>query len=183
MDFSVALETALRNRPELRLIHSHELTATFPDPSLSERNPFALQVKLSNRGVMHSVAVVPDLVFGLRFPDGSRHSFVVEIDRGTMPVVRADFRQTSFARKMRAYLTAHAARQHERRFGWKSFRVLTVTTDRYRVESMKKALRQLHVPHSPGSSLFFFATRDELGINGPLAHAWSDGAGREARLV
>jgi hypothetical protein len=40
--------------------------------------------------------------------------------------------QTSFERKMRAYLAAHAAKQHERHFGWKTFRVLTVTTDHCR---------------------------------------------------
>ena len=32
---------------------------------------------------------VPDLVFGLQFADGSRHSFLVEIDRGTMPIARS----------------------------------------------------------------------------------------------
>ena len=46
-----------------------------------------------------------------------------------MPIARSDFLQTSFERKMRAYLTAHAGKQHEKHFGWKTFRVLTVTTD------------------------------------------------------
>ena len=78
---------------------------------------------------------------------------------------------------------AHAAKEHERHFGWKSFRVLTVTTDRHRVQSMKEALRRVRVPHSAGPSLFFFATRDELGLNGPLTLSWSDGAGREVHLV
>jgi hypothetical protein len=119
----------------------------------------------------------------LRFADGSRHCFMVEIDRGTMPVVRSDFRQTSFERKMRAYLTAHAAKQHERQFGWKTFRVITVTTDDHRARSMTEALHALHVPHSPGASLFLFATRDELRGNDPLAHTWRDGAGRDIQLT
>ena len=79
---------------------------------------------------------------------------------------------------MRAYLTAHAAKQHERHFGWKTFRVLTITTDHHRTHSMKEALRQLHVPHSMGASLFLFATRDELRTSDPLTHTWSDGNGR-----
>jgi hypothetical protein len=54
---------------------------------------------------------------------GSKYSYVVEIDRGTMPVVRSNFKQTSFEMKMRAYLTAHAAKQHEQRLRWNSFRV------------------------------------------------------------
>ena len=39
--------------------------------------------------------------------------FLVEIDRGTMPISRSDFRQSSFQRKMLAYLAAHAANLHE----------------------------------------------------------------------
>ena len=100
-----------------------------------------------------------------------------------MPIIRSDIRQTSFERKMRAYLTAHAAKQHERHFGWKTFRVLTITTDHHRTHSMKEALRQLHVPHSMGASLFFFATRAELCESDPLSHTWSDGNGRDVQMI
>ena len=108
---------------------------------------------------------------------------MVEIDRGTMPIARSDFLQTSFERKMRAYLTAHAAKQHEKHFGWKTFRVLTVTTDQHRMQSMMEALRTLRIPHSPGAPLFFFATRDELRGSDPLAHEWRDGNGRAVGLI
>jgi hypothetical protein len=84
---------------------------------------------------------------------------------------------------MRAYLTAHATKQHERQFGWKTFRVLTITTDDRRTRSMTEALRQLRVPHSPGASLFFFATRDELRGADPLALTWRDGIGRDVQLM
>jgi hypothetical protein len=132
---------------------------------------------------MHKVAVVPDLAFGLSFADGSRHYFAVEIDRGTMPVVRSDFWQTSFERKMRGYLTAHSAKQHERQFGWSTFRVLTVTTDEHRTRSMTDALRKLRVPHSPGPSLFLFAMQNELRDGDPLALNWRDGHDRAVRLM
>ena len=124
--------------------------------------------------------LVPDFAFGLAL--ASRRRFMVEIDRGTMPIVRSDFLQTSFERKMRAYLTAHAGKQHEKHFGWKTFRVLTVTTDQHRMQSMMVTLRKLRVPHSPGAPLFFFATRDELRASDPLAHDWRDGNGRAVRL-
>jgi hypothetical protein len=55
-------------------------------------------------------------------------------------------------------LTAHAGKQHEKHFGWKTFRVLTVTTDQHRMQSMMEALRKLRIPHSPGAPLFFFTT-------------------------
>jgi hypothetical protein len=182
-DFYVGLQCAARARADVQLVHPDEMVATFPDQRVAARNPCTLKVTLSHRGVMHETGLVPDFAFGLTLTDGSRRYFLVEIDRGTMPVVRSDtFRQTSFAEKMRAYLTAHAAKQHERQFGWKTFRVLTVTTDARRAQSMKEALRQLRVAHSPGAPLFFFATRDELRGNDPLAHTWQDGNGREVRL-
>jgi hypothetical protein len=41
------------------------------------------------RGDVHDTAAIPDLAFGLTLPDGSPHYFLVEIDRGTMPVIRS----------------------------------------------------------------------------------------------
>jgi hypothetical protein len=179
MDFYVGLERAVRDRADVRLIRPDEIAVALPERT---RNPFSLKVKVPKRGIMRERTLVPDLVFGLALADRSVRYFMVEIDRGTMPVVRGNVMQTSFAEKMRAYLTAHAARQHERRFGWKSFRVLTVTTDYRRAQSMMEALHALHVPHSPGAGLFLFATADELRTRDPLSHTWRDGSGRDVRL-
>ena len=147
-------------------------------------NPFTLRVTLSHRGIMHDMGLVPDFVFGLTLADGSRrHSFMVKINRGTMPIARSDFLQTSFERKMRAYLTAHAGKQHEKHFGWKTFRVLTITTDQHRMQSMTQALRALHVRHSPDARLFSFTTRDELRAADPLTHEWRDGTACAVRQI
>ena len=156
VDFQVALRRAVRERGDVRLVSAEEMIVASRQPA--GRNPFMLRAKLSNRGTMREIGVIPDLVFGLELGGGSRRYYMVEIDRGTMPIVRSDPDQTSFARKMRIYLAAHAAKQHERQFGWKNFRVLTVTTDRRRMQSMKEALRQIRVPHSTGPSLFLFGT-------------------------
>ena len=182
-DFRVALQNATRARNDVRLIQPIEVVAAFPEQTRIARNPLALRVNVSHQGSMHEIGLIPDCVFALLFPDRSRHCFMVEIDRGTMPVARNNILQTSFERKMRAYLTACAAKQHGLLFGWKSFRVLTITTDHHRSQSMMEALRQLHVPHSPGPSLFFFATRDELHAGDPLAHVWRDGNGHEVCLM
>jgi hypothetical protein len=183
VDFQVALDRATRDRSDLRLLHAEEIIAHTPNKIHERRNPLAFRVKLSHRGSVREIGVVPDLAFGLKFGDGSSRSFMVEIDRGTMPVVRADFGQTSFERKMRAYLAAHASRQHEQRLGWKTFRVLTVTTDEYRRRSMLDALRRIRVSHSPGPALFYFAIANELRGSDPLAHKWQDGNSREVHLI
>lgn len=179
VDFQVALERAARDRTDIRLIHSDELIAAFPEKTRNMRNPLLLRVSVSHNGNTYDI----DLVFGLQFPDGSRRCFMVEIDRGTMPISRADLKQTSFERKIRGYLTAHAAKQHLISYGWKTFRVLTVTTDQQRARTMQETLRQLHIPNSPGHSLFFFATRSALRASDPLAHSWHDGNGREVKLT
>jgi hypothetical protein len=182
-DFQVALERAVRDRRDIRLIHSDELIAALPEQTRAKRNPFAMRVSVSHNGKGQEIGLIPDLVFGIRFPDGSRRCFMVEIDRATMPISRSDFRQTSIERKMLAYLTAHTIKQHESQFGWKTFRVLTVTTDHHRARSMIEVLGQLHVPQCPGPALFLFALHDELHASDPFAYTWHDGASREVRLI
>ena len=183
VDFTVSLHRATRGRTDVSLVPPNDMIAGFPEQTRNARNPLSLRVTLPHHGAIHEIGLVPDLVFGLTFSDGSRHCFMVEIDRATMPILRADFLQTSFERKMLAYLTAHAGKLHERHFGWKTFRVLTVTTDDRRARTMTEALRRLHVPHSPGAPLFYFATREELGASNPLSHVWQYSNGREVRLA
>jgi len=181
VNFQVALERAVRERGGVRLVSAEGMISASRQPA--DRNPFTLRAKLSHRGVMRQVGVVPDLVFGLDLDDGSRRNFMVEIDRGTMPVRRSDPEQTSFEGKMRAYLSAHAAKQHERQFGWKNFRVLVVTTDRQRIGSMMEALRQIRVPRSVGPALFLFATFSDLRTTPPLVTEWRDGDGCAVALI
>jgi hypothetical protein len=84
---------------------------------------------------------------------------------------------------MQAYLAAYAEKQHETRFGWKAFRILTVTTDEQRMRTMQEALRHLNIPNSPGAALFLFATQAALRMSDPLRHTWIDGTGGPGRLV
>jgi DNA-binding Lrp family transcriptional regulator len=171
VNFSVALQSAVRGRPDLKLVSAIEMNASLRQALRTVHARFALRAKLSRRGIAREISVVPDFVF------------VVEIDRGTMPVTRADIEQTSFARKMRVYLAAHAAKQHEQQFGWDNFRVLTITTDWQRIHSMIDAVRSIHIPHSVGASLFWFGTFAELRTVTPLIHLWRRGDGRKVAML
>lgn len=183
MDFYVALQTATCGRHEVTMIHPDELTAEFPQSRRASRHPFALRVPLTQGTVVHDVGVVPDLAFGLRFPDGTRRCFLVEIDCGTMPIVRADPKQTSFGRKLSSYLAAHTARLHEQQFGWKTFRVLTVTTSESRMLSMVRASQ--FFPHGTpaGPRLFHFAVRNDLYRAGVFRYQWLNGEGMPVTIV
>ncbi|MGY4286938.1 hypothetical protein ACVWXO_006158 [Bradyrhizobium sp. LM2.7] len=84
---------------------------------------------------------------------------------------------------MRAYLAAHAEGRHMHQFGWKTFRVLVVTTEQPRTNTMIKTLQRVDAPLSPGPALFFFALSHELRVSDPLAHMWQDGNGRAIRIT
>jgi len=183
VNFRVALERAVRDRSDVRLVQPEEMIAPSPRPTPVSSDAFSLRARVAHHGAMRESTVIPDLVFGLALAGGSRRNFMVEIDRGTMPVRRSDPDQTSFEGKMRVYLAAHAAKQHERQFGWKNFRVLVVTTDRRRMQTMLEALRQLRVPRSVGPSLFLFATFDEIDADNLLTHEWTAGDGNRIRLI
>jgi Replication-relaxation len=182
-DFYTSVLRATEARADVELIEPDELVAAFPEHIRNSRHPFSLRATLADRGTQYEIGIIPDFAFGLRFSDGSRRCFLVEIDRGTMPVSRSDLRQTSFKRKMYAYLTAYAAKQHESRFGWKAFGVLTVTTDDQRMRSMREALHQLNASNGSGASLFLFAAREGLKASDPLAYSWHDGNGNTVRLM
>ncbi|MBV9826011.1 MAG: hypothetical protein JO001_10075 [Alphaproteobacteria bacterium] len=83
---------------------------------------------------------------------------------------------------MRVYLAAHAAKQHERQFGWKNFRVLVITTDWERAKSMIAAAREAHPAHNSTLALFFFTILDGSLAN-PLGNFWTDGLGQKAQLA
>jgi hypothetical protein len=182
-EFHVSVHEAASNSNAITLLSPDELVATFPAATRARNNPMKLEVRLSLDGRMRDIAVIPDTLVGFRFADGSRRCFAVEIDRGTMPVTRKDIDGTSFALKMRIYLAAYAAAHHEQRWGWKAFRVLTVTTDAVRMQTMIGALRKVPMPRGPGSALFFFTTQDQLRSADPLRNIWHDGTGRLVALI
>ena len=74
IDFSVALQLAAGARRDVQFIHPNDIIAGFPEQTRAARNPLSLRVKLSHQGIVHEIGLVPDLVFGLQFADGSRHS-------------------------------------------------------------------------------------------------------------
>lgn len=179
-DFEVAAQLAAESL-SYRYANADDIASNLPAAAGSTwGDPFALRVTVSHQGLRHDIGLVPDIAFAIDMDKGGRRNFLVEIDRGTMPIVRADFSQTSIERKLRSYLAAHASHLFETRFGWKSFRVLFLTSDDQRVRSMIAALRSIQPASAPGSSLFLFASHNALVAADPLTANWrgADGASR-----
>lgn len=169
-DVMVALEVALRHYPSIRLVraaeiaqHSWTLSATVP-------------------GGRAPIAVTPDKVFALDFADtGRRNYYVVEADRATMPIARADPGVSSFKKKLLAYHHGHEAQRHVTQWGIPGFRVLTITTSAERMASMLDVVDA--ITGGKGSNVFLFAAADQLSAADPLAFAWASGKRQAVRLV
>jgi hypothetical protein len=72
VDFQVALDRGTRGREDIRLMHADEIIAGMPDNPGARRKPFALRVKMTHKGIVREIGVIPDFVFGLKLKDGFR---------------------------------------------------------------------------------------------------------------
>jgi hypothetical protein len=171
-DVMVALELACRKSGRVRLLPEEELL-----PQTGRRRPFSWKVNVNNS---LKLGVIPDRVFALEFQDRNRESsravFFLEADRGTMPVIRRNYSQTSFYSKMLAYEATWSQSIHRTRLGFHRFRVLTVTTSAERVKTLVSACSQL----KRGRGLFLFADRTILERPSDILSAkWQSGKAGE----
>ena len=113
---------------------------------------------------------------------GKASYFMLERDRGEMPVHRRKSKdQTYYAKKMLAYHEANRVGEHVQELGLQSFRVLTVTTSRARVEQMIEAQKEM--TDGRGSNLFLFMDDKTLIESDPLTAIWATGKGKLTRLT
>lgn len=172
-DIMVAVEIASR-LADTRLLIEHDLAP--------ERQPFRWRVNVNDRA---KLGVVPDRVFALEFrgQDGAaeRRYFFLEADRGTMPVIRKNLFQTSFYRKLLAYEATWVQSIHQKRFGFRRFRVLAVTSSAARRDALIEACSKL----KSGRGLFLFADQSVLARPTDIFTAlWHTGRkGEVARLM
>jgi len=181
-DFSVALDVAVQARDNIELVAGDELVASFPDETASQKKPFHLNVPLIHQGARMAVGVEPDYAFSLYLPKVKRKAFfLVEVDRGAMPIERFDLRQTSILRKLLAYQTMWKSKVHQSHFGWRNFRVLFVTTSMERVENMIASMNGHG--QTQGSPLFLFADKHDLYDGDVLDSHWLDSYNNKQQLL
>ena len=110
------------------------------------------------------VGVIPDYLFGLRRIDESLNIettyFFLEVDRGTMPVMRNSLKQTSFYRKLLTYYETLRQDLHISLFGLKRFRILIIANSKERLAHLISASKLLN--DGKGSNIFLFANMSEI---------------------
>lgn len=180
-DVRVALQRAIRERPGFQLLQPKQLLETAPAETRRRERPWTWRAKVHHNDTTLELGVAPDYPFAILYPDGRFRAFLVECDRGTMPVDRANLMQTSLKRKFLAYTAAKRAELHQRQFGWKAFRVLMVTTNAQRADNVLASIRAC--VHEHGRGLFLIADRQSLGSADIISYPWRDARGQTHTLI
>jgi hypothetical protein len=133
-----SIELAARTRSDLRFIPWAEILSRAPAETRCSPMPFRIP--------LGDAALVPDALFGLEYQSEGRKTyrfFALEADRSTMPVIRSDQKQSSFAAKLEAYRTIVAGNLAKKHWGISTLLVLTVTNHAPRMETMMCACSNL----------------------------------------
>jgi Replication-relaxation len=184
-DFMTGLELACRTRGDAELMREHEILSLAPEETRTAREPLRWKVDKVVMGRKEIFSVVPDGLFGLVFPDETAAYFVLEVDRGTIPLIRTDIPGTpawrkSIAYKLSTYWEGWKAQQHLAQFGVKQVRVAMVTSSAERVRNMLSVIDE--ITDGRGSNFFLFVDRKTLAASDPLSVHWTTGKGENVKL-
>lgn len=181
-NFVVALKADAARHGGIDLTDDEALIARLPEATRRRRQPLRLTTAVVHRGTRLTLSVEPDYAVSLGFIAlGRRANFLVEIDRGTMPVARSDLQQTSVLRKLLTYDALWRAKAHTTELGWRNFRVLFVTATSERSENIRRTLGATLGPQ--GSPLFWFLDSERPIDEALLSRTWIDGAGQPMSLL
>ncbi len=146
-EFRVNLELAIRKRGDVQLLFwkrgSKEFYDRVPDPE----------------GKRKYLTVTPDAFFGIKTPEGKSY-FFLEIDMGTET-------NTRFKRKIQAYQQYWKTERYAKSFGFKSFRLLTVTTGSRRLKNLLKTTYD-----TGGRNMFLFTLTEQIIEETVLKTIW-----------
>lgn len=181
-ELSVALLLACRRRPGVKLLQAKALAAELPPETAARDFPFQLAAEITMGAKTDRAACNPDWTFALQFPTthtSKKHAercFLAEIDRGTEPIDRSTFNQTSVIKKLKVYDAAWRGGVADRQLDWPTFRVPIITTSSARAEGIIAAIKKHNLLRRTGataSSLFIIATFDQIAATDDiLAMKW-----------
>ena len=185
-DFMTGLEVACRTRGDMELLREHDILAAAPEKTRTAREPLRWSVDKVLMGKRQSFSVVPDGLFGLRFSDETAAYFLLEVDRGTIPICRTDKAGSSawrknIAYKLATYYEGWKAERHVKQLGVKQVRVAIVTTSAARVKNMLSVVDE--ITEGKGTNFFLFIDRASLAASDPLRAEWLSGKGETVRLI
>jgi hypothetical protein len=180
-DFMIGVELACRAQGNIHIIREEQIIAAAPVETQSAREPLRWEAVSIERGKRERWSAVPDGLFGLTFADETAAYFLLECDRGSIPITRSVGDHRSFRRKLKTYYDGWRAQRHLKQFGVKQMRVLTITSSQERMHNMVGAVRS--ITEGRGSNFFLFVDRETLAASDPLSVEWVSGKGERVRLT
>jgi hypothetical protein len=155
----------------VELLDHHQMLPDMPEHTQRTERPFTSHVRISHENRTIAIAVQPDRLFSLLYPD-ERHNFALEQDLGTMDIwPNRIVGKSSLRRKLLAYFHGRVQKRFAHRWGFKSFRILIVTSSETRIEHMLRAQERI-APHCP-PGFFMYSTTYRLAYHGALGPAWT----------
>ncbi len=146
-EFWVCLELAAKERKEIEIL-------------FWKRQGEALKDKVSDPDRKQKyLPVTPDAFFGILSPKGKSY-FFLEVDLGTQSLKR-------FKKKIIAYRQYWKSGKYQEKYGFKSFRVLTITTSEKRLKNLIVAARDCGA-----KSMFLFTAQDLTKPNKVFDNIW-----------
>jgi hypothetical protein len=191
--FMSAVEVAARSRPDVSVMDAAAIIARAPERTQRAKHPLKWTAIIPDEhGRDMSASLISDDLFALVLDDDTTSYFLVEIDRGQMPVRRNGASaeevvegkrrvRTHYRHKLATYYHGWRQRRHVEQFGIEQMRVLTITTSAKRVATMVDSLAD--VTAGKGSELFLFIDEETLRSANPLDAIWTSGKGNPATLT
>jgi Replication-relaxation len=196
----IAFDLARREIDTARLIDHYDLIPYLPEATRDDDAPLSarVQVPLKRRDERSkepkegrikkrtpkslTIGIFPDRLFSLFLANSTQLNFALEQDQGTMDIrSKRLVGKSSFRRKLMGYYHLWKQGLHTDRWGFKSFRLLTVTPSEKRIENMIAVQRE--IVGDQGSNLFLFSTPKRLQEKSPLADVWVSGKGETVSLL
>lgn len=132
-------------------------------------------------------SVVPDGAFALRVKQGNKkldYLYLLEVDRSTTPITRADFYKSSFAKKLIGYYQSMKEDLFYENFGYHAVRVLTLTRSEQRYRSMIAQNKSID-EQKKGLRIFLFSQDKNFDLKEPTKifdRVWWNGRGEQTTL-
>jgi len=182
-NFMISIEMMCQRSDHLEMIDQQAILSRSPKHIRQSKYPFRWKTKIRYKGKQHDIAIVPDYVFGIRNTETDREKFYfVEIDRGTMPILRRDINQTSLMRKILSYADTLEHDLVRKRFDMNGFQVLTVTTSDERIKAIQKVINKQQTT-SFSSNTFLFRVKIDSQSHFPFHSEWQNTKGIPAGLI
>lgn len=125
-DFVIGFEA--ESRKTGRVLSDTEVFHKAPKEPAKPIGAFKWTVEVQDGGERRRLTVIPDAVVGVEEGGDPKQRviYLIEVDRGTMPVSRRSLEQTSLRRKVIGYNETWKQSTLREKFGWRRWRVLTV---------------------------------------------------------